>query len=118
MTGTQTIQISEATYQALMEEIRLRGVTLEEFLKSFLLANGHSEKNEAGAVKDFGAYLLEKHEREKQRFAALQHIAAQQGIPPGEWVRRHFPQGRDNQGRLLSEALDAFILDQNSKSPG
>jgi hypothetical protein len=84
-------------------------VTLEEFLKSALLANGRPEKSETGAVKDFGAYLVEKHEREKQRSAALQSIAAQQGILPGEWVRQHFPNGRDNQGRLLSEALDAFI---------
>ncbi len=117
MTGTQTIQISEATYQALMEEIRLRGVTLEEFLQSVLLVNGQPEKNETGAVKDFGAYLIEKHEKEAQRFSALKNVAAQQGVSPGEWVRQHFPNGRDNQGRLLSESLDTLILEQNSKSP-
>jgi hypothetical protein len=51
MTGTQTIQISEATYNALMEEIRLRGVSLEEWIQSHLPEspseqNGHMEKTE------------------------------------------------------------------------
>lgn len=117
MTGTKTIQISEATYQALMEEVGQRGVTLEEFLQSVLHVNGYLEKNETGAVKGFGAYLVEKHEKERQRFFALQDLAAQQGVSPGEWVRQHFPDGRDNQGRLLSEVLDTVILEQNSKSP-
>ena len=55
MTGTQTIQVSETTYQALMEEIRLRGVTLEEFLKSVLPLNG--------AVEESGETIGERLER-------------------------------------------------------
>ena len=46
MTGTKTIQISEATYQALMEEIGQRGVTLEEFLQSVLPRNDAAEESD------------------------------------------------------------------------
>jgi hypothetical protein len=45
MTGTQTIQISEATYNALMEEIRLRGVTLEEWIRLHI-PNGRTEQGD------------------------------------------------------------------------
>ncbi len=44
MTGTRTIQISEATYNALMEEIRLCGVSLEEWIRLHL-PNGRPEQN-------------------------------------------------------------------------
>lgn len=38
MTSTQTIQISEATYNALMEESSRRGITPEELIRSVLPA--------------------------------------------------------------------------------
>jgi hypothetical protein len=44
MTGTQTIQISEATYDALMEEIRSRGLSIEEWIWLHL-PNGSAEQN-------------------------------------------------------------------------
>jgi len=37
MSETQTIEISQEVYKALMAEVELRGMTIEEFLKSFLL---------------------------------------------------------------------------------
>lgn len=46
MTGTQTIQISEATYQALMEETKVRGLSLEELLRAFLPVNDTEESGE------------------------------------------------------------------------
>jgi hypothetical protein len=65
---------------------------------------------------EFGAYLLEKHNREQRRFFALQELAAQQGVTAAEWVRRHFPNGCDNLGRSLAEFLDTHTSDTASIS--
>jgi hypothetical protein len=69
------------------------------------------EDKAAHDVPDFGVYLLEKHNKERQRFFALQKMAAQEGMIPDEWVRQHFPNGRDSQGRSLAEFLDTLPSD-------
>lgn len=45
MTGTQTIQVSEATYNALMEEANALGVTPEEWIRLYLPTNGNTEES-------------------------------------------------------------------------
>ncbi len=65
MTGIQTIQISiqvsEATYNALMEEIRLRGVSLEEWIRLHL-PNGRAEQDDHAEEREetIGARLERK----------------------------------------------------------
>src|SRR5262249_11468225 len=66
----------------------------------------------------FGAYLVEKHHKETKRSSILSRIAAQQNMTPADWVRRNFPDGRDSQGRKLSEVLDTLAFEEDSKLNG
>jgi hypothetical protein len=137
-------QIAPEIIQALMAQANDKGLTVNDYLARLLgLSNGYNNeeaKTQAlnpyelvedliGAVDsrisesssppmktEFGAYLAEKHLKELKRSSALANIAAQLGITPDEWVRRNFPNGRDTQGRSLSEALDAIV--QDSKPNG
>ncbi len=59
---------------------------------------------------EFGTYLAKKHEDEKRRFFVLEEIAEKQGITPQEWVRQHCPNGKDSQGRSLSQILDSYAV--------
>lgn len=46
MTSTNTIELTEATYNALREEARRRGITPEEWIRSYLPLNGHQEERD------------------------------------------------------------------------
>lgn len=43
---TNTIELTETTYQVLMEEVRARGITPEEWVRSYLPLNGHHEESD------------------------------------------------------------------------
>ena len=64
---------------------------------------------------EFGAYLAKKHEDEKRRFFVLEEIAEKDGMTPQEWVRQNFPNGKDAQGRSLSQILDSFSVTEMSR---
>jgi hypothetical protein len=137
-------QIAPEIIQALIAQANASGLTVNDYLARLLgLTNGHDGEGPEtrtitpyelvedliGAVDSsipdptapprhtaFGAHLAEKHDKEVKRSSALANVAAQQGITPDEWVRRNFPNGRDSQGRSLSEVLDS--LEVNSKPNG
>jgi hypothetical protein len=142
MVSIEVDPTSAILIEALKRKAEEQGKTLDELLRPLAEdineANGEAETqtltpfelagNLFGAIDSsvpdptspprhtaFGAYLIEKHGREVKRSSALANIAAQQGIAPDEWVRRNFPNGRDSQGRSLSEALDTLILEEDSK---
>ncbi len=64
---------------------------------------------------EFGEYLAKKHEDEKQRFFVLEEIAEKEGVTPQEWVRKNCPDGKDNQGRSLSQILDSFSVTEMTR---
>lgn len=137
-------QIAPEIIQALIAQADANGLTVNDYLARLLgLANGYDhEKSEThtltpyeliedliGAVDsslpdpssppmhtEFGDYLTGKHMREQRRSSALAKIAAELGITPQDWVSQNFPNGRDSQGRSLSEALDAIV--EESKHNG
>ena len=41
-----TIELTEITYNELIEEVRTRGITPEEWIRSYLPLNGHQEESE------------------------------------------------------------------------
>ncbi|MDQ3012650.1 MAG: hypothetical protein M3X11_18315 [Acidobacteriota bacterium] len=43
---TNTIELTEITYNELIEEVRTRGITPEEWIRSYLPLNGHQEESE------------------------------------------------------------------------
>jgi hypothetical protein len=137
-------QIAPEIIQALIAQANASGLTVNDYLAQLLgLTNGYDDgeaetraltpyelvEDLIGAVDSsipdptspprhtaFGAYLAEKHDKEVKRSSVLAKVAAQQGITSDEWVRRHFPNGRDSQGRSLSEALDS--LEEDSRPNG
>ncbi|MGE0131299.1 MAG: hypothetical protein AB7U82_24725 [Blastocatellales bacterium] len=124
-----TITLPAELEQALARKAAAEGVDVERFAVDALRrvaemptiselfddAQGKEEKG-AHAPPDFGAYLLEKHNKEQRRFFVLQKIAAQQDVTAAEWVRQHFPNGRDSLGRSLAEFLDSLSSDTASTS--
>lgn len=143
---TQTVTIEVAPQLAallltLQQRAEAQGKTLDAFLRELVEARENRAQTAVtpyelvadliGAVDSsipdptspprhttFGAHLLEKHHQEIKRSAALEDIAARQGVTPEEWVRQNFPNGRDSQGRLLAERLDTLILKEDSKADG
>jgi hypothetical protein len=49
MAKTQKIEISKATYDTLIEETRAGGITVEDWIRSYLPANSQAEESE-GAI--------------------------------------------------------------------
>ena len=123
-TKTVTIELDRATAAMLQTKATAEGLSLADYLRHFAEdMNGTMspisappEENGTHAVQDFGVYLVEKHNREQHRFFALQKVAGQQGVTAAEWVRRHFPNGRDSLGRSLAEFLDTLPSDTASTS--
>ncbi len=124
-----TITLPAELERALARKAAAEGVDVEQFAVDALrrvaemptiseLFDGAQaqEENASHATPSFGAYLLEKHNKEQRRFFALQKIAEQQGVTAAEWVRQHFPNGRDNMGRSLAEFLDSLSPDTASTS--
>jgi phosphoketolase len=124
-----TITLPAELEQALARKAAAEGVDVERYAMDALrrvaemptiseLSDGAQiqEENSSHATPDFGAYLLEKHNKEQRRFLALQKMAAQQGVTAAEWVRQHFPNGRDSLGRSLAEFLDSLSFDTASTS--
>jgi hypothetical protein len=123
-TDIVTIELDRATAALLRAKAAAEGLSLADYLRHLVEgmngtvapADAPSEENAMRGAPDFGAYLLEKHNKERRRYLALQKIAAQQGVTAAEWVRQHFPNGRDILGRSLAECLDTLSSDTASTS--
>jgi hypothetical protein len=118
------LQLSLDEYLSRFAELvalpRLNGQEKAEALTPFEMVEdliGSVDSNERASIKtkrhpslemDFGAYLIEKHNKEQRRFFALQKIAAQQGVTADQWVGQNFPNGCDSHGRSLKEFLDTL----------
>ncbi len=120
--ATATLEIDQTILQALQAQASNQGLSIDALLRrlaengngteSYLLkiqSNGIATQTQ-GEQETLGNYLREKHEDEKRRFFALEEIAEKQGVTPQEWVRQNCPDGKDNQGRSLSQILDGFSI--------
>ena len=120
--STATLEIDQTLLQTLQAQASHQGLSIDALLRK-LTENGNGTENyplkvQANGVatqtpdekETLGDYLLEKHEDEKRRFFVLEEIAEKQGVTPQEWVRQNCPNGKDSQGRSLSQILDSFSV--------